>query len=235
MTNGILDSGQKIVTNGLVLNLDTAQLRSYPTTGTTWSDLSGNGNNGTLINGPTFSNQNGGSIVFDGVNDYVNITNNSSLNPTGAITVASFFNISSYGANYASIIFKQNNYTGQYEQYSLGFITNNIFLAITGVDRTQKVIQTSGNYTNQTVYAVGTCDTVTDEMKLYVNGTLIQTLTFTSTFDIASTPVTIGGTGTVGYAGWTNGKIYTSQIYNRALSAQEILQNYNATKTRYGL
>ena len=47
MTNGILDSGQKIITDGLVLNLDAAQLRSYPTTGTTWTDLSGNSNNGT--------------------------------------------------------------------------------------------------------------------------------------------------------------------------------------------
>lgn len=223
-----------IVTDGLVLALDAGNLVSYASGSTTTYSMTGS-ISGSLVNGVGYNSGNGGNWVFDGIDDYVNISNNSSINPTTAITVASFFNISSYGANYAPIIFKQNNYTGQYEQYSLGFFNNNIFLVITGADRTQKIVQTSGNYTNQTVYAVGTCDTVTDEMKLYINGTLIQTTTFTSTFDIANTPVTIGGTGTVGYAGWTNGKIYTAQIYNRSLSALEVLQNFNAQRNRFGL
>ena len=72
-----------IVTNGLVLALDAANRKSYPGTGTTWTDISGNGNSGTLVNGPTYSSANGGSIVFDGTNDYVvtsTITNYKSLN-----------------------------------------------------------------------------------------------------------------------------------------------------------
>ena len=69
--NGIIDSNQKIVTSGLRLSLDAAQLRSYPTTGTTWSDLSGNGVNGTLTNGPTFNSAYGGALVPDGTNDYI--------------------------------------------------------------------------------------------------------------------------------------------------------------------
>ena len=64
----------KIVTNGLVLSLDAADRNSYPGTGTTWRDMSGNGNNGTLTDGPTFNSNNGGSIVFDGTNDYVALT-----------------------------------------------------------------------------------------------------------------------------------------------------------------
>ena len=63
--------GPRIVSNGLVLCLDAANKRSYPGTGTTWTDLSGNSNNGTLTNGPTFSAGNMGSILFDGTNDYV--------------------------------------------------------------------------------------------------------------------------------------------------------------------
>jgi hypothetical protein len=63
----------KIVTNGLVLNYDAGQQNSYSGSGTTWTDLSGRGNTGTLTNGPTYSSANGGSIVFDGVDDYVNI------------------------------------------------------------------------------------------------------------------------------------------------------------------
>ena len=63
----------RIVTDGLVLYLDAANQRSYPGSGTTWSDISRGGNNGTLVNGPTFDPGNGGSIVFDGVDDYVSI------------------------------------------------------------------------------------------------------------------------------------------------------------------
>ena len=61
------------VTSGLVLCLDAGNAKSYPGSGTVWTDLSGNGNTGTLINGPTYNSANGGSIVFDGVNDYANI------------------------------------------------------------------------------------------------------------------------------------------------------------------
>ena len=78
-------------------------------------------------------------------------------------------------------------------------------------------------------------DTVTDTLKLYINGVLKDTnSTFTSTFDISTKPVNIGGQPT-DYQGWANGKIYNAMIYNRALSASEIKQNYNATKGRYGL
>lgn len=62
----------KIVTDGLVLALDAADTNSYTSGSTTWRDMSGNGNNSTLTNGPTFDSGNGGSIVFDRVDDYAN-------------------------------------------------------------------------------------------------------------------------------------------------------------------
>ena len=74
-----LQSGH-IITDGLVIALDAANTKSYPGSGTTWSDLSGNSNNGTLTNGPTFNSRNGGSIVFDGVDDYVTLGTPSILN-----------------------------------------------------------------------------------------------------------------------------------------------------------
>ena len=64
--------GPKIVTQGLVLALDAASNNSYPGSGTTWKDLSGNNNTGTLVNGPTFSSANGGTFILDGSNDYIN-------------------------------------------------------------------------------------------------------------------------------------------------------------------
>ena len=229
--------GPRTITNGLVLCLDAGNPKSYPGSGNTWTDLSGNGNHGTLTNGPTYSSGNGGSIVFDGVNDYVGVNNSTSINPTIGITVASFFNVTSFGSNYAPIVFKQNNYASSYEQYSIYLGNTEIGFVVTGVDRNQKIVKSIADYRNQTIYVVGTCDTNTDELKLYVNGTLIQTVSFTSTFDISSTPINIGGTGVLNYStdfnGWTNGKIYSTQIYNRALTATEIQQNYLATKSRY--
>ena len=203
-----------VVQDGLVLNLDAGKFYSYPKSGTAWTDLSGNGNNGTLTNGPTFDSGNGGSIVFDGVNDYVGVNNSTSINPTIGITVASFFNVTSFGSNYAPIVFKQNNYAGYFEQYMMYLVNTEIGFAVTGVDRNQKVAKSIADYRNQTIYLVGTCDTNTDELKLYVNGTLIQTVAFTSTFDISSTPINIGGSGVLNspdnFNGWTNGKIYST-------------------------
>ena len=87
----MLAHGPSIITQGLVLALDAADRNSYPGSGTTWTDLSGNGNTGTLTNGPTYNSANGGSIVFDGSNDYVNFSYNSSLNIGGLnITLSSW-------------------------------------------------------------------------------------------------------------------------------------------------
>ena len=74
--------GPKIVTNGLVLALDAADKNSYPGTGTIWKDLTTNANNGTLVNTPTFSNSNGGTLLFNGTNQAIDVTSNSSLRPT---------------------------------------------------------------------------------------------------------------------------------------------------------
>lgn len=228
-----------IQTNGLVMCLDAANTKSYPKSGTTWSDLSGTSNKATLYNTPTYSSDSGGGIAFNGLNQYGLVSNVSSINPTVAVTVASFFNVSSIGSNFGPIVFKQNNYAGSNEQYELFIVNAGVGFVITGANRSQINVFSSLDYRNQNVYAVGTCDTVTDEMKLYINGVLIQTLPFTPTFDIANTPLQIGGTGVLDfgntYTGWIGGKIYTAQIYNRALSAQEVSQNYNALKSRFNL
>ena len=232
--------GPDLIQDGLVLCLDASDRNSYVSGSTTWFDLSGNNNSGSLVNGPTFNTGSLGSIVFDGTNDYVLVNSGStSINPTTAITVSSFFNVSSYGNNYACIVLKQNNYAGFFEQYSLSLVTTFANFSITGVDRVQKLVSASGNFLNQNINIVGTCDTVTDEIKFYLNGNLMHTLPFTSTFDIADTPINIGGSGVLkfgaNYPGFTNGKIYNTSIYNRALTQQEIQQNYNAQKSRFGL
>ena len=95
-------TGPNIIKDGLVLTLDASSQRSYPGSGTTWYDLSGNGNNGTLTNGPTFDSGNGGSIVFDGTNDYVNgpTTNSVIGNNISLISLSAWVKITGTGAAY---------------------------------------------------------------------------------------------------------------------------------------
>ena len=84
--------GPNVVTNGLVLALDAANTKSYVSGSTTWNDLSGNNNSGSLVNGPTFNSANLGSIVFDGVDDYINCGNSSTLNITETFTISLWIN-----------------------------------------------------------------------------------------------------------------------------------------------
>ena len=105
----------KISTNGLILYLDAGNTKSYPGTGTTWVDISQSGNNGTLINSPTFNSSNGGGIVFDGVDDYVtqsNITSNS-------LTFDFWFRVTDKTSGYHYVMSYGNNVAGQMVSISI--------------------------------------------------------------------------------------------------------------------
>jgi hypothetical protein len=227
----------KIVTDGLVMYLDVGNVKSYPGSGTNLSDISRNNNNGILTNGPVFSSANGGNLFFDGTDDFISVSSSTSLNPTGAISLCAFVNVSNVYANYGPIIFKQNNYTSSYEQYSLSISTAGRFgVTITGTDRAQKAVNSGvTDFRNTRSYVVGVISTITDDLKIYVNGNLLGVnSTFTSTFDTSNNNVVLGAMTTI-YPGYINGRIFNASIYNRALSATEVLNNYNATKKRFGL
>ena len=224
----------KVVTDGLVLYLDAANPNSYVSGSTTWRDISRGGNNGTLTNGPTFNSANGGSIVFDGVNDYVNLGNPSSLNITAEITLSVWVKIPSYNTGvYSDIITKGISLGGSDASYFISILNDGrITWEIVNDSNVRQYIVVSavnaaaynGLWTNFT----GTYDS--SRLTLYINGILFSTALFDlSPIRVRTGNVTIGGTR------YLDGKVSNVVIYNRALSAQEILQNYNATKTRYGL
>jgi len=232
-----------IVTNGLVLDLDAAKKDSYPGTGTAWNDISGNRNNGTLINGPTFNSSNGGSIVFDGTNDYVNCGNNSSINITGIeLTLSAWIYRTATNPNsyYRRIIEKAAAYPAL--QYSLVttppeassgegrvlfdlYINNSLPTSVIG--STQLQLNTWYN-------VIATYDG--SFRRIYLNSVIDGQLATTGNISSTVSSLVLGdylsGAGT-SYV-W-NGRIANTQIYNRALSATEITQNYNALKGRYGL
>jgi hypothetical protein len=232
--------GVNIITDGLVLYLDAANTKSYPRSGTTWTDVSKGGNNGTLTNGPTFNSANGGSIVFDGVNDYVDIADTPfRFSNTFSLCTWIYWN----GINQSGSILGKRNPISPFNQYSLyivespytGGISNKVtFFARrdNGSTPTDILLQ----YTLPSPGWYNVCSTMsTLNQSLYSNGVLRTTTTSnisTFTYNIVNVNMLIGNiTGGTFYTG----NISQTSIYNRALTAQEVLQNYNATKTRFGL
>ena len=229
----------QIVTSGLVLALDAANKVSYPGTGTNWYNLSGTITSGSLTNGPTFSNANGGCIVFDGTDDYSITTFSSALNlindPTtngGIISFSIWINVIS-------------NTVGGYiissggETSSTGFwMANQNGSPEVGIKTTSKVwykpITGSDFPLNTWINWSVVCDNT--NMSLYKNGNFYSITTSAgvsvssqfSRFTIG-TPTAILGS----YCG--NNRVSNVFIYNKTLTASEILQNYNANKSRFGL
>jgi hypothetical protein len=215
----------KIVTDGLVLALDAANPKSYVSGSTTWGDLSRGGNNGTLVNGPTFDSGNGGSIVFDGVDDYVQLSATPSSLVTSNVTISSWFNTSN--ATQQMII---GNSGGSNRFYIETFNRSETLVAHWGIGSqqnslTSNAIITTNSWVNYSMTYDGNI-TIGYLNGLTTDSTSIGNQTYTN--------------NTLRVGLWVNslyfkGNIPQVSIYNRALSAQEILQNYNATKTRFGL
>ena len=229
----------KIVTDGLVLYLDAANRYSYPGSGTTWSDISRGGNNGTLVNGPTYNSANGGSIVFDGTNDYVTIPYQSSLglSSQGTLNIWCYPTTLSQGA-FAGLVGMTTGGNPNQQSYYLHWrkFNNTIQAAIQNAGTYNFIetpLPTSIAWYNFTFTWNGT------SINLYQNGTSVATpKSQTINAQALTSPVDIGGRmfqGDGGASGYFAGYIPITQIYNRALNATEVLQNYNATKTRFGL
>jgi len=201
-----------IVTDGLVLNLDAGYLPSYPQNGTSWYDLGPSGNTGTLTNGPTFSSTNGGSIVFDGVDDYAT----GSLQDSSQYTLGIWINVITYTVGGGL----------------LGGGNSQIYLQLGGGSTWQffnafnpSVGPTLGQWT----YIVGVKGATQDS--LYRNASLLNSAS-TSGISLGTSYI-IAQRRVASIS--TNCRVGIAHIYNRALSSTEITQNYNATKSRFRL
>jgi hypothetical protein len=231
--------GVNIVTNGLVLYLDASNTKSYVSGSTTWDDVSRSRNNGTLINGPTFNSSNGGSIVFDGSNQYAITTNN--------------INISSNNSRSIDVWFQVSNSTSRHVLCSWGSFGGNLLCNL----EVNQVIGANTNYPyfagfNNDAYAAQTIPTNTwtnivltynggtlnssNGINLYVNGILKTSLfpSAVSALNTTNSKVYLGYEG-AGSRNPMNGRISHCKIYNISLSASEVSQNYNAIKSRFGL
>jgi len=223
-----------IVTNGLVLNLDAANIKSYPGSGTTWSDLSGNANNGTLtpgVSGLTFSRDGGGSLVFDGTDDFVSIND---INNINQISVEAWVYANSLGA-----------YNGIVTQYSTSNpSTSSWILETLGSNAYFFIANGSNLYSGLIAFSTGVWTHLVGVyngsfVTIYKNG-VIGTSTVTSVaVNNSALKINVGALyssgGVEGGDGRWNGRISNVRLYNKGLSAQEVLQNYNALKSRFNL
>jgi len=232
-----LQHSPSIITDGLVLYLDAANPRSYPGAGTTWTDLSGNGNNGTLVNGVGYNSDNGGSLVFDGSNDIVNLNENIDFDITEPWSFSLWIS-PNFTGQWRHILSKDNGTTN----CSWMFHSSNIFSWYQSFHNSTAYIwytsgMTLGNTipTNQFSELTITCSPVDADRTYfiaYLNGSEKSTTTFTwSPINRTQTFNRIGGVSTRFFLG----NLAATKIYNRALTPQEVQQNFNALRNRYGI
>ena len=220
---------ENVITSGLTMLLDAGFVPSYPKSGVTWSDLSYNGNNGTLTNGPTYSSSNGGTIVFDGTNDYVNGPA-ISAQLTGDITVEGWIYITSGPSDWVRIIGTGANPSGN-RTFGLWYDVNRRLLWQRYGTNNVGVQPTNVLSYNTWYYVAAT--TSGNSHSVYLNGTSIGSSTVAGPWTASNETITIGSA--VGIHTYLTGNISIARIYNRGLSASEILQNFNAQKSRFGL
>ena len=221
-----------IVTNGLILNLDAGFTPSYPTTGTTWYDVSSGGNNGTLTNGPTFNSANSGSIVFDGTNDYVNLLTSGLVSGWTSLTYNVWVNITQNPSSpFPGFIASQTSIPSLNVAFGSWDTTRTLWYEVDTVN---------GNYygggPGSNTFSLNTWFNVCmvydgSNVYGYYNNSLDKQFNATGALNTISDLRIANSTG----YGFLNGKIAIAQAYNRALTAAEVSQNYNATKSRFGL
>ena len=224
--------GPDIVADGLVLHLDAGNSKSYPGSGSTWFDLSGNENNGTLANGAIYNTNNKGNIIFGGNDDIVSVSASNSLGKSIFYTTSAW------------VLYKDVGHTGWMmicDSVSYG-VSGGYMMWLTSDSPSDGKLLASfdGNWQYGTVRIppnswTNLCISKNNnQLSFYVNGLFDITRTYNFTSSTSSTNVDIGySMRNTGYP--FNGNISQVSIYNKALTSQQILDNYRATKGRFGL
>jgi hypothetical protein len=218
--------GPNIVTNGLVLALDAGNTKSYPGSGTIWRDLSGNRNSGTLTNGPIFNSSNGGSMVFDGIDDYVLTSNSLTLSEA---TLSCWIKANGIQAEYDGILFSRTPSTAT----GLNFKPSNQ-LGYHWNDTAATYGWNSGLIIPNNIWCMVAVTIISTTGIAYLaQSTGLTSATNVTTHNSVSSLIFNLGRDPAFGTRFFTGDIANAMVYNRALSQQEILQNYNALKSRY--
>jgi len=217
-----------IVTTGLIVHLDAGDLDSYSGSGTTWNDLTDNNNDGTLVNGTGYDGSNQGSLVFDGTNDYVDISGSTT------VTAASFVvwvRLDGDQENYAGILYSRS--------------TDVTGLSFYGT--TEKISYTWNNASNTYDWDSGLTIPTQEWCMIAVTVTSSSATAYlyrssgvsSSTNTVSHGSTTLDslelGRDSQSTSRSYDGRVGVAQVYNRSLSSAELTANFNALKNRYGL
>lgn len=216
-------SGPEIVNDGLVLHLDAANPKSYPGTGTTWYDLSKNNHDSTMLNSPVYGSENGGDITLDGVNDYIRIPSSTMWQMVGSNTINVF--IKPISGSGLVLCYQKGGWIG----YQMT-LTSTVYCGVSGGNDSTP----SWNYIPGWQLITWVIDRTLGKYIVYRNGVQLSMTTISHPALSTASNLYIGARGDVPDNFW-NGKISLVSLYNRALSASEIQQNFNALRGRYGI
>lgn len=214
------------VTTGLALCLDAGNARSWPGSGTAWYDVSGNSKTGTLVNGPTYNSSNGGSFIFDGVDDYVNVTNFNVSHGTGNFSYSAWVNLSAKPG--LGTIFENGSWTScillRYESTGVTVYSMGTYYGIFSFN------PSLSTWNHVAFVRDG------NNILFYLNGVYSQTLAFGTSLNVTPSPGNLFIGMSQHSAGQCfNGKINLPSVYTTALSVDQVAQNFNAARGRYGV
>ena len=220
-----------VVEDGLVFYVDASNPNSYPGSGTTWTDMVSS-NIGTLYNGPSFDSANGGSIDFDGSNDRTDVPADSSFKPSGSITLLVWAKGQS-GSTSIGIIGALGSSGNR--GYFMGCNTTQFRFSIASNSTTLVNATASHTDTTSAPFMLTGVYSASTHLKLYKDTSEIasNTSSIPATQYIGDKPLQIGNRGDSYSKSFWNGNVYCAMIYNKALSADEVTQNYNALKNRF--
>jgi len=231
-----------IVTDNLFMHLDASNSSSYSGSGSTWTDLTGNGNNGT-INGAVWSSTDGGIFDFDGVNDTVQITHNSSLSLSTSTqrTIQVWVKFDALGGTSTAQVpvFGKLSSSFAFDGYWGGLYGNTgTIRVVTNGTAVQRISTSTLTVAINTWYLftfISRITSTSNTTKAYINGTEYITATHGTDGYTESNPLYLGYIGSGVSSLYLNGKIGACYFYTDGLSAAEVLQNFDATKSRYGI
>ena len=216
----------KIVTDGLVLALDAGNTKSYPGSGTTWKDLSGNSNNGTLTNGPTYSSADGGYLNFDGTNDYVDVSGSI---PVSAATFLAWVRLDGDQSHFTGVIFSRSPASG------MNFYSTSEQIAYHWNNASNTYNWQSGLIVPTQEWCMISVNVNSSSATAYLcrSSGITSATNTVSHSSITLDAINVGRDSSSGRD--LDGRMSVAMIYNRALTAAEVAQNYNALKGRFGI
>lgn len=218
-----------IVTSGMVLSLDAGNSSSYPGSGTTWTDLSGSLNTGTLFNSPVYSSANGGYLDFDGIDDYASGANSVSTDLTGDMSCEVWFKLDAVAGDWVRPFGKgdgTNRTFGLWYNTTSGGFLYQRYGSGTSFGAQLATLPVTGQW-----YQMFGTSTGSNHV-LYINGVSVATASMAGPWFSSTEGYRVAAAS---FHTFHNGPLSIARLYNRGLTDAEVSQNFNAVRGRYGL